>query len=331
VATPAEIHLSKDGGNTYEAVALSRSHGNTGYMYATDVDVEGVASTRLAHHGTGQIFHKSLKVADGAILAEGEDNCSVMRVKWHKEYAPQSTTESGLHNGANLLFVDGEIMQFRTTAKVAPFGENASINGYKHYNLLRGRRGTENKIIDVRGGTITVELNERRSVFVPLNYSDIGRTIYFKCITKGMTLAESTIVSFVFNGESLMPFAPSNVTVMRNASEDCVISWNRRSRSIVRLMGVKHLPYGEDTDNYEIDIMSPTGSPRTVLRTIKVSGATTATYTASQQTADGLTLGNAVFLRVYQMSNAVGRGQTNTVTAQASSTPNWVSPTTYTT
>ena len=87
-------------------------------------------------------------------------------------------------------------------------------------------------------------------------------------------------------------------------------------------MGVKYLPYGEDTDNYIVEVLSTT-APRSVLRTISVTGATTTTYTASQQTSDGLTLGNAVYVKIYQISNAVGRGRAHIVKLDASSTPNY--------
>ncbi len=336
---PVEIHISRDGGSVYEQVALSLRHGHIGVLLNTESDTMtgdglGIPDTSMSGHSPNSNYHQTLKVSEGAHLAQGNDNCSLLNVAWKKQYYPQSISESGINNNKNLLLVGGEVMQFQNAVLIGAFettaGAMARLNAWRHYTLLRGRRGTENKISSVATADTVVALEENRSVFIPLRHSDIGREIYFKCMTKGMTLADSATKSITFEAESLKPFAPSNTTVMRNSAQDCVIAWKRRCRNMVRLMGVKYLPYGEDTDDYEIDIMTP-ATPRTVLRTITVSGATTATYTASQQVADGLTLGNAVFMQIYQISNMTGRGQTNTVTASASSTPNWVAPTTHTT
>ena len=291
-STPVQIYISRDTGVTYhESIVIEKQ----------------VVLGKLLSTGAG-----GLLVDGGAALAIGRDTASVAYITWHEDYDPTSVTEAELLNGRNYILVGGEIMQFKTAT-------TNSVRSSWLTELIRGRRGTEYNILNIAAAKAPVVVLDSLP-FLRLDHADIGKTLYFKCVTNGMSLDDSHISTLTVEGNSIKPFAPANITGTRNASEDVTIEWNRRSRSIVRLMGVKRLPYGEDTDDYEVDVLTPT-TPHTVLRTIKATG-TSATYTASQQTADGLTLGNAIFLRIYQMSNAVGRGQTNTVSLPASSTPN---------
>lgn len=297
---PAVVYVSRDGGVTYHSSVVIEDHAITG---------------KLAITGAG-----GLLVANGADLATGTDKASVALIKWSNDYAPATITDAELLNGRNALFVGGEILQFKTAGA-------ASDRSSWLTELLRGRRGTEYKIADVADGAAVVVLNDLP--FVKLRNSDIGKTLFFKCITSGMSLDDSQVVFLEIEGNTVKPFAPSNVTGTRNAAQDCLISWNRRARAVVRLMGVKWLPYGEDAEQYEVDILSRT-IPRTVLRTIQAT-STSVTYTAAEQTADGLTLGAEIPMRIYQMSNATGRGQTNTIKVLASSTPNFTQKSEHTT
>jgi hypothetical protein len=104
--------------------------------------------------------------------------------------------------------------------------------------------------------------------------------------------------------QTVAPFGPSYVAGSRDGSDNLTITWERRSRAIVSPFDLNSSPVLEISENYEIDILD-TG---TVVRTIEVSAATTTTYTAAQQTTDGLTPGDPVDLEIYQMSDVVGRG-----------------------
>jgi len=65
------------------------------------------------------------------------------------------------------------------------------------------------------------------------------------------------------------------------------------------------VPLGESSQAYEVDIRN--AGDTATLRTIKAT-TPTVSYTAAQQTTDGLTPGNPVVLRVFQISATVGRG-----------------------
>ena len=292
----AQFYMSRDGGTTYHSIGISNSRVNHGKVLFTDADSTGTFNT------------------SGAGLAEGRDGTAHLGVEWAHDYTPLAVTETELLNGENMLIVNDEVLQYKDVTQLI-FG------AYYHRGLLRGRRGTESRITSTAKGDKVFAVNTSAMTFVSLNHSDVGKTLYFKCVTDGMLLDDSNVVTMTFNGNGLKPFAPSNVTGTRNATGDITFNWNRRTRSQVRLMGVKRLPYGEDVDEYEVDILT-SAQPYTVLRTITTS-TTSATYLASEMTDDGLTVGSAINFRVHQMSNAVGRGHANDMRVLAGSTPNW--------
>jgi protein involved in polysaccharide export with SLBB domain len=67
------------------------------------------------------------------------------------------------------------------------------------------------------------------------------------------------------------------------------------------------VPLAEETEAYEVDIRN--AGDTATLRTFTGLTSPTVTYTAAQQTADGLTPGDPVRVHVFQMSALVGRGR----------------------
>jgi hypothetical protein len=64
------------------------------------------------------------------------------------------------------------------------------------------------------------------------------------------------------------------------------------------------VPLGESSEAYEVDILDGDD----VVRTIDSLSSETASYSAAEQTTDGLTPGDPVDCVIYQMSATVGRG-----------------------
>ena len=90
---------------------------------------------------------------------------------------------------------------------------------------------------------------------------------------------------------------------MRDTSSNLTVNWIRRTRLRSPGLGNGPVPIGEQTEAYEVDIYSGAS----VVRTITATTPSIA-YSAAEQTADGLTPGNAVTMRIYQMSDVAGRG-----------------------
>ena len=222
-------------------------------------------------------------------------------------------------NGQNQIMVGDELCAYGVAGATqlvnidsdGPGAVDRSDRGvYFHNNFLRGLRGTETEINGTnRVFERVIALNEGSFKFVPLGYPDIGKTLFFKAATPGMDLGDFEAKEVVFTARNLKPVNVANPIGVRDASNNLTITWDRRTRANVRLLGNSALPYGEDTDKYRVDFLSA-GKPYTVLRTSDVT-TTSATYTAAHQSADGLTPGGAINFRVRQWSNAVGYGFTN--------------------
>ena len=189
----------------------------------------------------------------------------------------------------------GEVIQFATATLTAP-------GTYRLSNLLRGRLGTE--------ANTTHGSNE---VFVLLRSTTLGRSEFgpadwyysrlFKPVSVLTNEVDTTAQAFTNNGVGKMPRSPVHVAGARDGSNNLSLSWVRRTRLQVPGLGLGPVPLGELTEAYSIDIYSGASVVRTISATTPA-----ASYTAAEQTADGLTPGNPVTLRIYQLSDVRGRG-----------------------
>ncbi len=183
---------------------------------------------------------------------------------------------------------------------------------YTLSGFLRGRRGTDWASTGHVAAERFVELLPTGDGirFASLNAVDLGGLRYYKGVSAGQLLSAVTAKTVTPAGITLKPFSPVNARVNRDAT-DHVITWNRRTRLSTRLVGSLpiYAPLGEASEAYEVEIFASSahataGAP--VVRTITAT-AQTCTYTSAQRTTDG-TGSTVVYLRVYQLSAAVGRG-----------------------
>jgi hypothetical protein len=198
-----------------------------------------------------------------------------------------TTEEEMVSNSVNYALVGNEILQFRDVV------DNAN-NTYTLSGLLRGRRGTEWAIDTHDYGEDFVLFDNDMSF-------DRTATLGELSIYRGYThndytgnYVEETILPEII---CLKPLAPSVVHATRDGSDNITITWMRRSREVTGYF--KSLGLYEESESYEVVITNG--------RTISVS-AEIATYTAAQQTTDGITPGDTVQFTIYQLSATVGRG-----------------------
>jgi hypothetical protein len=282
---PVIVYESRDSGTTWDQVAVIQQMVETGTLGLVELETPPAFAY--------------IRTLD-ASLPYGWDEGSEMRVSFNKSYAPATATEDQVLDGANRLLVGSEVLQFKTAAVA-----DADTNDYLLTSLLRGRRGTETVVSGLAQTDRVFVIDQNTFHFHALDPSDIGNALQFKAVTPGMDLSSVDAVTHTVQALNVSPFAPANVSGTRDGSNNLTITWDRRTRAPVRLLGPQGRPYFEDTDNYEVDIYD--GTPA-VVRTIEVT-TTSASYTAAQQTADGLTPGNPVSLRVYQMSRMCDRGR----------------------
>ena len=203
-----------------------------------------------------------------------------------------------------LYLVGNEVVQILTPTLSAP-------GVYICNSFLRGQLGTEEFCTGHVAGERFVKLQAAGIRRLVLQNSELGVTRYLKGVTRGKATANVDGEAIVCNGVSLKPYAPVDLRGVRDTSYNLTLSCQRRTRWSSRFIGDlgPSLPLGEETELYEWDLFSDAGF------TVQLGATRTSTvsqleYPASEQTTDGITPGDGVYVRVYQISQVVGRGYT---------------------
>lgn len=288
---------------------------NSGFYWAVtaeDAGWRGASVLRSSDGGTtystmSDVFRRTV-IGDVAVaLPTGPtdywDRGSTLTVVLdYTSHTLESKSEDLVLNGQNAFWLgsadgqDGEVVQFATATLTAP-------NTYELSDLLRGRLGTEANV-----GT-----HGANEVFVLLNLTSMGRSDFgpadwnaerdYKPVSILTDQADVTAQQFTNTGVGKKPLSPVQVVGVRDTSNNLTVTWIRRSRLRSPGLGNGPVPLGEATESYEVDIFSGAAVVRTITATTP-----TITYTAAEQTSDGLTPGNAVVMRIYQISDVAGRG-----------------------
>ena len=210
-------------------------------------------------------------------------------------------------NRAAILKTNGEveIIQFQNVVE-------ESDGSFTLSTLLRGQRGTDAMTNDHTVGEIFLLLIRSGGTFnLPL--SDHNVAAEYRGVGGGQLMQDGEQIELTSMHRSLMPYAPTNVQAVLDASDNIDLTWDRRDRVGGGIFdGTDDVILSEDTEEYEIDILDgPDGS---VVRT--VTGVTSESY--GYPNADVLTdfesVPSRISLRVYQISAQVGRGFTREVT-----------------
>src|SRR5690606_39104494 len=134
---------------------------------------------------------------------------------------------------------------------------------------------------------------------VPMALEDVDASLDYRVSPIGGRVS-TDVQTFTGTGEALRPFSPVHIEGSRNEDGDLTITWVRRDR----LASDLEIPMSEATEDYEVDVVDDTGEVR---RTISVSDPA-ATYSAEMQTDDFGSPQTSITIRVYQISEDVGRG-----------------------
>ncbi len=270
---------------SYQGAVIFESNDNSNYNelidpYATMATM-GIATTTLNNQDDES--------------ARWDNGSSVTVLLYEGEL--ESKTADEVRAGANRAIIGEEVVGFTT----------ATLNGDGTYTIsgfLRGLANTEYAGNDHTDGERFVMLDVLGVEFFTHAISSVGQTKYYKSVASGGEITDAPARTVVLGGGTILPPSPVHVRGVRNSSGDLDIHWRRKSRSYFTWYKLSDPPLYEDSESYEIDIMS--GS--TVLRTITSSSNTT-TYTAAQQTTDFGSTQSSVKVRVYQMSARIGRGR----------------------
>lgn len=214
---------------------------------------------------------------------------------------PEETLLAGPDNALAIRNGDGdwEILQFAEAVLIAP--QTWQLSG-----LLRGRRGTEHAMRDpVPAGSRVVLLDEAlRQADVPRSDRGILRTWDYgpSPLPSTDTAYKNRLISF--EAVALKPFSPVHLRGQRDLAGNLSISWIRRTRRNGTWANSSDVPLHEDSERYDLEILSGSN----VVRTITGLTAPSQTYTAAEQAADFGSVQVSVLVRVFQVSGTVGRG-----------------------
>jgi hypothetical protein len=267
----AVLVRSLDGGATYSSVATLTKEATLGYTITT------------LQSGPTHIFDEARTVT--VYLVNG---------------TLASATREAVMNGANAALVGDEIIHFREATLIAE-------NTYVLSGLLRGRAGTEFAVT-------THQTNERFVLLQPVgiyrvlgNLSEVGQTRSYKMVTAGQRVTEATAEQFTAAGRALKPFSPVQLSGGRDADGNLTVQWRRRTRFGGELRDSVDVPLNEASELYDVEVWNSTYT--TLKRTASGLTSPSATYTAAQQIEDFGSLQSKVYVKIYQLSTAVGRGE----------------------
>jgi hypothetical protein len=230
----------------------------------------------------------------------------------------ESVTELTLFGGANALAVESasgrwEVVQAGVAELIAP-------GRYRLTRLLRGQRGTEAAMDNPTPAGARVVVLDSALAPLPIAEADLGLPWNWRIgpAARSVSDASYTALAFTPAGRGLVPFAPVHVAQpWRTARSpgDLTIRWTRRSRALVADAWEQvEVPLAEDLESYDVQILDGAVVKRTL-----TSSTTSVLYTAAQQTADwGAPFGpgQTLAIRIYQLSNRLGRGDPAAVTLQ---------------
>lgn len=202
--------------------------------------------------------------------------------------ALSSRDELSVLGGANALAIENETGEW----EVLQFA-NATLTGPGSWTLsklLRGQAGTEDAMHDPVGAGARVVLLDGSPAQLALTQDQYALPAY-----QGAVLQ--------FKGVGLRPLSPVQLAGRLQTSGDVLLSWIRRTRIGGDSWDLTEVPLAEETEAYEVDILS--GS--TALRTLSAS-APGVLYSAAQQIADFGSPPSAFDIAVYQLSASFGRG-----------------------
>jgi hypothetical protein len=216
-----------------------------------------------------------------------------------------SASEEQVLAGVNAMVVGDEIIGF-CTATLTGTNPTTGAKQYTLSQLLRGRVNTGGATAG-HGATEEVVLLESSLVqFVSHQASSIGDTRYWRCVAKFADIGDYASQSASLNGSTVTPWSVAKLKGVRDGSDNIDVTWSRRTRLSYNLFSTSEFPLDEPFEQYDVEYYD--GSDN-LLRTEAGLTSPADTYTAAEQTTDGITPGDTVKIKVYQRGNLVTRGQ----------------------
>ena len=201
--------------------------------------------------------------------------------------------EAALAQGRNLCLLGRELLQFSRAVQTGPAS-------FRLEGLRRGLCGTEWAVAGHAAGERFLLIEEERLAepFAGQGSGEIGGGLRLAAI--GIGDAEPVEAMLTVSGEAVTPAAPVHVRAVSDGIGGWNLSWVRRSRSGWRWISGADVPIGEESERYELRVLSS----ESLLRRVETTSPAW-TYDAAAIAEDG---GGAVTVEVRQIGSfALGR------------------------
>lgn len=265
---------------------------------------EGLSWHRVLDVPTESVTGEVVTPPSISVMPELVDRVNTIRIRIrHPQAQLGSVTEDECMAGANRFLIGREIIG---AARVT-FVERDKVDGSKVYDLsilLRGQQDTTQEMESAVAGDPVVWLDGPGVQFLPISYSAVDEERLWRLVPHGGTPDDALAVRMAVTGRNCKPFHVVDVEGARDGSNNLTLTWSPLSRAAPKVFDQGDT-LDEEVDAYEIDVVF-SGD---VVRTIQVSDARSVVYSAAEQVADGITPGDPVTLRFYQMSLGFLRGQ----------------------
>ncbi|MEO0382458.1 MAG: glycoside hydrolase TIM-barrel-like domain-containing protein [Pseudomonadota bacterium] len=218
-----------------------------------------------------------------------------------------SITQQALLAGGNLAALvtenDLEVIQFAGAALMEE-------GRYRLTNLVRGLGGTEDAASNVTPAGARFVLLDQGPVDLDLSAQALisGNTLRVEPHSGGVGTFSRTDVSLTAIPRSLQPLAPVHLRAAKAPDGAVTISWIRRSRGATDLWELASTPLNEEAELYRLTITRD----ETLLREVEVT-APNWTYSAIDQTADGLSGGDTLSIHIGQLGTGGRLGALRTL------------------
>jgi hypothetical protein len=201
-------------------------------------------------------------------------------------------------NVAALQNADGnwEVIQFA----------NAELVGERTYQLsrlLRGQAGSEAAMTLMLAAGASFVLLDPQVVSIAGGTAALERTLQLRVVASGRDIGDPSALALNVtpHATALRPLSPVHIKACR-AGGSVTFTWVRRTRADGDSWEGE-VPLGEDTERYEVDILSGASVVRTLSATTP-----SALYASADELTDFGAAQTSLSVRVVQLSATVGRG-----------------------
>ena len=213
-----------------------------------------------------------------------------------------SVTELQMLNGANLILIGNEIVQFQTAVL-------SGANVYTISNLLRGRRGTEFAIF----GHVAVEncyLLDSLIKDVTLDTFNIGLTQFDRMVTSGEDEFFVSQRQYTYASVRSKPYSPVHLVGVRATAGEIDLSWVRRAKVSGGWNNNIEVPLDESVEHYRVKLYDalPGGGGALLATVANVMSATTYTLPSATINTHYGSPTATVYLSINQVGDDVGDG-----------------------